>query len=106
MVKLGLRLWEAEEITLREFSYEIYAYGLRELEVLRKIDMQAWQTNNAGAEKKEGKKIVPMFRDFSEFSKIDKQIAEMKGEYVPKESRFTKLTRDKKFIELLKQANK
>jgi hypothetical protein len=59
MVKLGKTLREAENMTLREFSYEIYAYEKRYIEQVKLIDLQAWQNKQVQAEKKRGNKLIP-----------------------------------------------
>ena len=67
MVKLGKTLREAENMTLRELSYEIYAYEKRYIEQVKLIDLQAWQNKQVQAEKKRGNKLIPYFDNFEQF---------------------------------------
>lgn len=65
---------EAEQITLREYSYEMHAHSLRQVDKDRDIHLLAWQINQAQATKKVGNKTVGYFKDFSEFFDYDKRI--------------------------------
>ena len=104
MVKFGFSLYEAEQMTLREYTYEMYAWNLREIDALNKIDMQAWQIVQAGAEKKQGKKIVPAFKHFKDFTNTDKMRDEFLSGYgLGKTQRLAK--NKKELIKLLRLAN-
>lgn len=95
MVKLGKTLREAENMTLREFTYEIYAYEKRYIEQVKLIDLQAWQNKQVQAEKKRGNKLIPYFDDFEQFSIAYR----MENEKQEQDNDLT-------LIELLKNANK
>lgn len=103
MVLCGYRLREAENTTLREYSYEIYAYNLRELGKMKHLNLLAWQNQQATATKEKGKKTVPYFPDFKSFFDYEKARAELTGQVDVK--------RDEKdgsratFLELMKNAN-
>ena len=66
--------------------------------------MLAWQINQASAEKKQGKKIVPAFKSFDEFDKTKQSLEALKSGYG--ESKSQKLLNNKKdLLTLLRQAN-
>lgn len=96
MVKLGKTLREAENMTLREFSYEIYAYEKRYIEQVKLIDLQAWQNKQVQAEKKRGNKLIPYFDSFEQFSLA----------YRMENEKQEQQNNDLTLIELLKNANK
>lgn len=105
MVNLNYSLLEAENMTLKEYSYEMYAWNLREIGAQRKIDLLAWQIQQATAEKKQGKKIVPYFKSFEDFTQSAKMENDFKRDYgLDKISQMT--TKEKDLISLLKEANK
>lgn len=105
MVNLRYSLLEAENMTLREYSYEMYAWNLREIEVQRKLDLLAWQSQIVTAEKKQGKKVVPYYRTFEEFTQTKKMADDFNKNYgLDKISKMT--TKEKDLISLLKEANK
>lgn len=82
----------------------MYGYNLRTIEEYRRINMLAWQTNQAGAEKKQGKKIVPYFKSFDEFDNTKKSLEQLKAGYGNTQLR-NKLKNQKELIKLLRQAN-
>lgn len=70
---LGKTFQEAEEMTLREYSYEIHAFNLRQKDENRKMHWQAWlnarvyDKENKGTEKKP--KMEYVYQDFENFYK-------------------------------------
>ena len=98
-----MRLREAENTTLREYSYEMYAHNLRELTRMKDTNYLAWQIQQATATKEKGKKTVPYFKDVKSFFDYEKARAELKGQ-VEIENKTTGDARAT-FLELIKNAN-
>lgn len=98
-----MRLREAENTTLREYSYEMYAHNLRELNRMKDSNYLAWQIQQATATKEKGKKTVPYFKDFKSFFDYEKARAELKGQVAIKHDNkdYARAT----FLELMKNAN-
>lgn len=76
---LNKSLYEAEKMTLREYSYEMHAHGLKEVDKERNIHLLAWQINQAQATKQKGKKTEAYFKDFREFFDYEKRIKALTG---------------------------
>lgn len=104
MVNCGYRLREAENITLREYSYEMYAHNLRELNKMKDLNYLAWQVQQATATKEKGKKTVPYFKDFKSFFDYEKARAELKGQVAIEQGLINDVNRAT-FLELMKNAN-
>lgn len=82
----------------------MYGWNMRELDEFRRIDLMAWQNNQATAEKKKGKKIVPAFKEFDDFSQHKSRMEAFKRGYG--KSKTQKVLQNKKeLLKLLKQAN-
>lgn len=72
MILFGVTLEQAEKMTMREYSFNLYAYEKRYIEKVKMIDLQAWQNNQVKATKKRGKTQVPYYDSFEEFSQAYK----------------------------------
>ena len=71
---LNRTLYEAEKITLREYSYEMFAFNLKSVDKDRDIHLLAWQINQAQATKQKGKKTESYFKQFTDFFDYEKRI--------------------------------
>ena len=76
---LNRTLHEAEKITLREYSYEMFAYNLRDIDKEKDIHLLAWQINQAQATKQKGKKTEAYFKTFKDFYDYEKRIKGLSG---------------------------
>lgn len=54
-------------MTFSEYKLRIKAYELRQLDREYMIALEAWQFNEVQAKKKEGKRLVPVYRRFKDF---------------------------------------
>lgn len=78
---LGYTFHEAECMTLREYSYEIHAYKLRQLDKRRDMHLQAYLSHVVTGVEKRGKKHVPVyptFKDFFDFEKEERKLLQPK----------------------------
>jgi hypothetical protein len=66
-------------MTLREYALRMKAVQLQKLDRERELYWQAWLTQQAQATKKQGKEIVPYFRDFDAFFDYEQRQAEILG---------------------------
>lgn len=94
---LGKTLQEAEEMTLREYSYGMHAYNLQMVDKQYELHLLAWQIKQAGAVKEKGKKTVPYFKNFNAFFNYEEQLNSVTGK--------AKQKTDNKMQELLRKAN-
>ncbi|MPM55283.1 hypothetical protein SDC9_102077 [bioreactor metagenome] len=80
---LGKSLAEAEIMTLREYTYEMEAYQLRQVDEEYRINLLAWQINQAQATKTKGsgknQKTLPYYESFKKFFDYEKRINEVNG---------------------------
>jgi hypothetical protein len=80
---LGKKLHEAEIMTLREYTYEMEAYQLRQVDEEYRINLLAWQINQAQATKTKGsgknQKTLPHYENFKKFFDYEKRINEVNG---------------------------
>ena len=76
---LGKSYNEALEMTFREYSFEIHAYQLRDLDNQQRMHLQAWVSHQVQATKKQGKKTVPAYETFKDFFDYDKRLREIEG---------------------------
>jgi 16S rRNA U1498 N3-methylase RsmE len=70
----GYSLHEAECMTLREYSYEMFAYSLRRIDEERDMHMQAFLNHVVTGTKQRGKKTVPVYKTFQDFYDYEKEI--------------------------------
>ena len=70
---------EACDMTFREYSFEIHAYRLRDLDARQRMHMQAWVKQQVKSTKEVGKKSVPAFKNFKEFFDYEKELREIEG---------------------------
>ncbi|MFC3212729.1 hypothetical protein [Planomicrobium okeanokoites] len=66
-------------MTFREYSFEIHAYRLRDLDSRQRMHMQAWVNQQAKSTKTVGKNTVPFFKNFKEFFDYEKELQEIEG---------------------------
>ena len=80
---LGKSLYESEIMTLREYTYEMEAYQLRQVDEEYRINLLAWQINQAQATKTKGsgknQKTLPYYENFKKFFDYEKRINEVNG---------------------------
>lgn len=75
----GYSLHDAECMTLREYSYEIFAWQLKELDKQKDMHMQAYLNHVVTGTKERGKKRVPLypkFKDFFDYEKEEQKITQ------------------------------
>lgn len=66
-------------MTFREYSFEIHAYRLRELDTRQQIHLQAWVNQQAKATKGQGGKSVPAYKTFKDFFDYEKELKVIEG---------------------------
>lgn len=77
MRHFGYSLQEAEEMTVREYSYMIHAFNLRRVDIERDMHYQAFLNHSVTATKHQGKKTVPVYRKFTDFYDYEERIKEL-----------------------------
>lgn len=70
---------EACDMTFREYSFEIHAYRLRDLDNRQRMHLQAWVNNQVKATKTQGKTTLPAFKTFKDFFDYEKELKEIEG---------------------------
>ena len=70
----GYSLHQAEEMTLREYSYMMHVYNLKRVDQERDMHMQAFLNHAVTSTKKLGNKQVPVFKSFKDFYDYEKEI--------------------------------
>lgn len=70
----GYSLHEAEEMTLREYSYMMHVFNLKRIDQERDLHMQAYLNHAVTSTKSIGKKQVPAYKTFKDFYDYEKEI--------------------------------
>ncbi len=94
-----MNMQQAEETTLREYSFLMYAHALKQVDKEFEINLLAWQVEQAGATKKVGKDIKPYYKTFKDFFDYEKRVKEVTG--IQKEAN----AKQSKLNELILRAN-
>jgi len=58
---------EIDRMTFREYRLKMKAYRLRQLDAEYMIALSAWQHREVGAQKKKGKKLEAVYKEFGKF---------------------------------------
>lgn len=66
-------------MTFREYSFEIHAYRLRDLDARQRIHLQAWVNQRAKATKAQGKNTVPAYKTFKDFFDYENELKVIEG---------------------------
>lgn len=64
-------------MTLYEYEAKMKAYRLSQVDKEQDMHMQAWLNHLVTATKEQGKKTVPVFKEFKEFFDYDKRLKEV-----------------------------
>jgi len=91
----GYSLHEAEEMTLREYTYMMHVYNLKRVDKERDIHMTAFLNHAVTATKQVGKKQVPVYKTFKDFYDYEKEMNRVLKPY----------QKDSKLKQLILQAN-
>lgn len=94
---MNCSLYEAEIMTMREYSFEVDKKRLLNLKKAEDMHLQAFLNHAVTAEKKVGKGTKPLFSNFTDFFDYEKEYDHLVN---PQYSE-----KDKKIINLFVQAN-
>ena len=74
---------EIDRMTFAEYKLRVTAYELKQLDKEYMIALSAWQHNEVTAKRKEGKKLIPVykrFKDFFDYEEAEAKILKSKTE--------------------------
>lgn len=84
---------DVDRLTIPEYQILCKAYELRSIDQDYRAHLQAWLNVQAGAQKEQGKKLVPVYKRFSQFFDYEKELAKVEKK---KDDRFTRIAQKMK----------
>lgn len=72
-------LHEIDRMTFWEYQLRMKAYRMRMVDTEYLIYLQAWVNRGVNAEKKNGKKTIPVYKEFTEFFDYEDRINQVLG---------------------------
>lgn len=78
-------------MTLREYSFEMQAFRLRNLDERHKMHTAAWVQKELEKTKKKGKGSVPAYQKFKDFFDYDAELRKIEGKKDNKMARLANL---------------
>ncbi len=70
-------LSDIEDMTLYEYELKMKAYNLARVDKERDMHLQAWLNHAATATKEQGKKVISVYKDFTDFFDYKKRLREI-----------------------------
>lgn len=67
-------MYDVEVMSLEEYSLQMQAYRLKQIDKERDMHLQAWLNHAVTATKEQGKKQVPVYKTFKEFYDYQKRL--------------------------------
>lgn len=65
-------------LTLYEYEAQMYAYGLKKVDKEYYMHLQSWLNHQVTTMKEQGKKQVPVYKNFKDFYDYEKELNEVK----------------------------